>query len=248
MRFLLIIYSIVLLAFAHAANAQLSLDAAKVKCVELGFKSGTEQFGKCVLELSKVEEVRKAPQPVSHSAQTNTPPECIGEVTSWHNCIGTHTYPNGNKYVGRFWSGEADGQGTLTLPSGKKYVGEFRNNDPNGQGTLTWPSGEKYVGEFMHGKAIGQGTLTFPSGEKYVGEVRYGKANGQGTMTRPSGEKYVGEFSHNMSHGQGTYTWPSGQKYVGEFRDGKRNGHGTITLPDGSVPYSGLWADDKPVE
>lgn len=32
---------------------RLSLDASKVKCGELGFKSGTEAFGKCVLQLSK---------------------------------------------------------------------------------------------------------------------------------------------------------------------------------------------------
>ena len=29
------------------------IDNAKAKCIELGFKSGTEQFGKCVLQLSK---------------------------------------------------------------------------------------------------------------------------------------------------------------------------------------------------
>ena len=74
MRFLSIISSIVLLAFAHAANAQLSLDAAKVKCVELGFKARTEQFGKCVLQLSKVEEVKPAPQQVRPPVQTYTPP------------------------------------------------------------------------------------------------------------------------------------------------------------------------------
>lgn len=32
---------------------QLALDDAKKKCVDLGFKFGTEQFGKCVLQLSK---------------------------------------------------------------------------------------------------------------------------------------------------------------------------------------------------
>ena len=73
MRLLSIIFSIVLLAFANAANAQLSLDAAKGKCVELGFKAGTEEFGKCVLQLSKVEEVKPAPQQVQPPVQTYTP-------------------------------------------------------------------------------------------------------------------------------------------------------------------------------
>lgn len=34
-------------------NAAMSLDDAKKKCIELGQKSGTEAFGKCVLQLSK---------------------------------------------------------------------------------------------------------------------------------------------------------------------------------------------------
>ena len=38
---------------APAITDRLSLDASKVKCSELGFKSGTEAFGKCVLQLSK---------------------------------------------------------------------------------------------------------------------------------------------------------------------------------------------------
>ena len=32
---------------------KLSISDAKTKCSDLGFKSGTEQFGKCVLQLSK---------------------------------------------------------------------------------------------------------------------------------------------------------------------------------------------------
>ncbi len=35
------------------AEASMALDAAKEKCLELGFKSGTERFGECVLTLSK---------------------------------------------------------------------------------------------------------------------------------------------------------------------------------------------------
>jgi hypothetical protein len=35
------------------ARDALSLNDAKSKCLELGFKQGTEEFGKCVLKLSK---------------------------------------------------------------------------------------------------------------------------------------------------------------------------------------------------
>jgi hypothetical protein len=36
-----------------AVNTGLTIDAAKVQCTDLGFKAGTEGFGKCVLQLSK---------------------------------------------------------------------------------------------------------------------------------------------------------------------------------------------------
>ena len=89
MNLLSIISSLVLLAFTHAAHAQLSLDAAKVKCVELGFKSGTEQFGKCVLQLSKVEEVKPAPQQIQPPVQTYTPPP----VQTYTPPVQTYTPP-----------------------------------------------------------------------------------------------------------------------------------------------------------
>ena len=35
------------------SDSRLSLDSARKKCVDLGFKSGRESFGKCLLQLSK---------------------------------------------------------------------------------------------------------------------------------------------------------------------------------------------------
>jgi hypothetical protein len=166
----------------------------------------------------------KPPQQLQPPVHTYSPPECVGVVTLWNNCMGT-----------------------LTWPDGQKYVGEFRDGWRNGQGTATWPSGQKYVGEFRDDNYNGQGTLTFSNGQKYVGEFRDGKPNGQGTLTWPDGQKYVGEFRDGRRNGQGTLTWPDGAKYVGEFRDRKANGQGTKTLPDGSLFHSGLWADDEPV-
>jgi hypothetical protein len=161
-RFLSIILSIVLLAFAHAANAQLSLDAAKVKCVELGFKAGTEQFGKCVLQLSKVEEAKPAPQQIQPPVQTYTPPvqtytpsQCVGDIASWNNCIGAYTFPSGNKYVGEYRGGKENGQGTFTWPDGQKYVGEWRNNQLHGQGTGYHPNGSVFhSGQWLNGAPV----------------------------------------------------------------------------------------------
>jgi hypothetical protein len=198
-RLLSIICSIVLVVFANASYAQPSIDTAKVRCVELGSEAGTEQFEKCVLQLSNMEAVRPVPQQ-GPPVQTYTQglPPCAVTVESWHNCIGTQT-----------------------LPSGQEYVGEFRDGNYHGQGTYTWPDGEKYVGEFRDSKRNGQGTFTFPDGAKHVGEWKDDKANGQGTATWPSGSKYVGEWKNGKRHGQGTYTWPDGAEDFGEWADDK---------------------------
>lgn len=50
-----------------------------------------------------------------------------------------------------------DCQGTFTWPDGEKYVGEFRNDKRSGQGTFTWSNGEKYVGAFSDNKRHGRG-------------------------------------------------------------------------------------------
>jgi hypothetical protein len=81
----------------------------------------------------------------------------------FHNCFGTHVYPNGDKYVGEFRDGMSHGQGTYySLADGEfkgdKYVGEFRDGMPNGRGTYSYADGDKYVGEWRDGKSHGQGT------------------------------------------------------------------------------------------
>ena len=87
----------------------------------------------------------------------------------FHNCFGTETYRNGNKYVGEFRDGKYNGQGILTFANGHKYVGAFKNGKYNGQGTYTFADGTKYVGEYKDDKRNGQGTLTVVDGAKYVG-------------------------------------------------------------------------------
>ena len=136
----------------------------------------------------------------------------------WHNCFGTFTFADGDK-----------------------YVGEFRDNKFNGQGTYTYADGAKYVGEYKDDKRNGQGTLTSASGTKYVGGWRDDKRNGQGTFTSADGAKYVGEYRDDKRNGQGTLTFASGNKYVGEFRDDKSHGQGTSYTRDGEAIRNGVW-------
>ena len=39
----------------------------------------------------------------------------------------------------------------MTYPDGQKYVGRWEDDKRNGQGTFTYPDGREYVGEFKSG-------------------------------------------------------------------------------------------------
>ena len=77
------VFAVVFL-FVGVANAQPSasgspLDWAKKKCADLGFKSGTERFGTCVLQLSREDLMptpapSKAANPSSNKAATSAVP------------------------------------------------------------------------------------------------------------------------------------------------------------------------------
>ena len=60
---------------------------------------------------------------LSPNEQSNVP-ACQGsDAVMWSNCFGTYTYTNGNKYVGEFKEGKANGQGTLMFANGDNWVG-----------------------------------------------------------------------------------------------------------------------------
>ena len=171
-------------------------------------------------------------------------PDCKSSSTYRHNCFGTYTHADGDKYVGEFKDNKGHGQGAYNYVNGDKFVGEYKDGKRHGQGAYTFASGNKFVGEWKNGKRHGQGAYTFASGDKYVGEWKNGKRHGQGTYTYASGSKYVGEFKNNEYNGQGTFTFASGNKYAGEFKSDKRHGQGTYTYVDGAK-YVGEFKSDK---
>ena len=109
------------------------------------------------------------------------------QTAGFHNCWGTYSLANGNKYVGEFQHGKRNGQGTLTYAHGDKYVGEFKDGNYHGKGIETFTAGGSYFGDYKGGKRNGQGTHTFVNGDKYVGEFRDDDYNGQGTFTFANG-------------------------------------------------------------
>ncbi|SVD34208.1 uncharacterized protein METZ01_LOCUS387062, partial [marine metagenome] len=96
-------------------------------------------------------------------------PKCPGSYanSTWTNCFGNATAPNGDKYLGEWRGGKRHGKGTSTYANGDKYVGEFRNDKYHGKGAYTFASGSKYVGEYRRGKRRGQGIYTHANGDKY---------------------------------------------------------------------------------
>ena len=55
------------------------------------------------------------------------------------------------KYEGEITYGEPNGKGIETFPNGEKYVGRWKDDKRNGQGTSTYPDGGKYVGRWKDG-------------------------------------------------------------------------------------------------
>ena len=105
-------------------------------------------------------------------------PQCPGSYNpnTWHNCFGTYTYANGDKYVGEFRDGKFHGQGTFTFANGNRYIGEFRNGKRSGQGTHNYAGGDTYAGEWRDDKRHGQGTYFFAEGRVDKGIWENGKS------------------------------------------------------------------------
>ena len=79
----------------------------------------------------------------------------------FHNCFGTWTWDDGNKYVGEIRDGKQHGRGTFTKSNGLKYVGEWRNGKRQGQGFHTFID-DKFVGEWKDDEPNGQGVFYNP--------------------------------------------------------------------------------------
>ncbi len=175
-------------------------------------------------------------------------PDCRGSYGShWDNCFGTYTWASGNKYVGEFKDGKANGQGTYTWANGDKYVGEWKDNKLHGQGTFTFANGNKYVGEYKDNNMHGQGVETHHQ-YQYVGQFKDSMYHGQGTWTvsedfthyidqneinSKKGDRYVGEWAHGLIQGSGIYYHADGRVEEGYWKgfklvktkDGQAHGH-----------------------
>jgi hypothetical protein len=89
---------------------------------------------------------------------------CVGNnFQTYHNCIGTHVYPNGNIYAGEFVNGQRHGMGMIRVLAGgvpsdhyigsnvpSTYVGQFANDRINGYGNWSTDTGQSFNGEYLN--------------------------------------------------------------------------------------------------
>ena len=94
---------------------------------------------------------------ISESSGSDSP-ECSNSAEVWHDCFGTKTYENGDKYVGDFEDNKKHGEGTKTWSNGDKYVGEFKKDMQNGLGVYTQSDGTIEDGIYLDDEL-----LYFPS-------------------------------------------------------------------------------------
>ena len=89
------------------------------------------------------------------NALASSLPDCPSDQSKrYHNCFGTYTSDNGEKYVGEWKDDKRHGQGTNTWASGEKYVGEFKDGKRHGQGTNTLANGTKESGYYMNDEFV----------------------------------------------------------------------------------------------
>ena len=167
----------------------------------------------------------------------------------------SHTWGNGNTYVGEWKDGKPNGEGTATYVGLGQYVGTFKKGKRHGGGEANYVDGRKYVGEWKdgdpwEGEEYAKGGTVIATYSEGVSSDRRESVDSSSSVTDALGHQVVGVSESSLPPCMGTqwrrfhdchttYTWPNGDKYVGEWKDGKKHGQGTKTWA------SGKWKDHK---
>jgi hypothetical protein len=112
--------------------------AEKLNLPNPNIAANTDREPKQIVEERR--RLEKEEQPVNPN---NLPPCPRDKNSPYHNCWGTHTFPNGDKYVGEFKDDRYHGQGSYTHAKNSKY--------------------ENYVGIWADGKFIREAKVNLPN-------------------------------------------------------------------------------------
>jgi len=132
--------------------------------------------------------------------------------------FGKESMPNGEVFEGSYINGFRK-EGTHDFPSGAFYVGKFEGRLPNGYGTLISKNGRKYVGNFLDGFYSGQGSMFFPDGSNYIGEFKENTYYGKGTLTSKTGTKFIGTWKNSKPWKVDVHDI-NGQKFLNMYVNG----------------------------
>ena len=73
---------------------------------------------------------------------------------TYHNCFGSYTFDDGDKYVGEWKDNKFHGQGTYYYSNGDRYVGEWKSDKQHGQGIFYYSDGGTDKGEWKDDKLV----------------------------------------------------------------------------------------------
>ena len=122
---------------------------------------------------------------------------------------------------------------TLLFENGNKFVGKWKSGNINGFGQYTWEQIGSYQGNWLDGKKHGYGEMVWIDGSKYQGGWTLDEFDGYGTYYYNNGDVYKGEWKNGEKSGRGIFTWKSGNIYEGNWINGKRTGNGLMSMSDG---------------
>ncbi len=143
------------------------------------------------------------------------------EYGARHNCIGSHIYPNGGRYVGEFQNNLAEGEGI-----------SYRADGSINQ------SGSWFGDTFGRSYSLSPSRFPFDLQERLRAEpVTPAKSPDYLLPVCPA----IG-YKHNCF---GELLEANGNKYVGEIQNNKREGLGIFYLPNGVATISGKWGDNR---
>ncbi len=182
-------------------------------------------------------------------------PPCPSDHTQrFHNCVGTHIFANGDKYVGSYKDGHWN-QGTYTNTNGDRYFGEFKNNKKHGRGILIYADGKVEQGIWKGGRfqsnmktaqTVTAKKIPQPSNDVLNSSKEFFLPQCKGSPRLISDYKEVAswdECNGEVAFGSGGGT-RVGNKYSGEWKDGRLHGQGIYVWASGTK-YVGEFKDGK---